>query len=68
VTIVERLEKWLRDNPGAFCDDCIARELRLARRQQANRAAILLSTISYFYRDQGTCPSCGAEKKVIQAL
>jgi hypothetical protein len=68
VTIAERLGKWLQQNRGAYCDDCIARELQLPRRQQANRASNSLATISYFYRDRGTCSICGAEKKVIEAL
>ena len=68
MTIVERLDKWLRQNRGAFCDDCIARELELRRRQQANRASNSLSAVSYFYRDRGTCSICGAEKKVIAVL
>jgi hypothetical protein len=68
VTIAERLGKWLQQNRGAYCDDCIARELQLPQRQQANRASNSLATISYFYRDRGTCSICGAEKKVIEAL
>jgi hypothetical protein len=68
VTIAERLGKWLQQNRGAYCDDCIARELQLPRRQQANRASNSLATISYFYRDRGMCSICGAEKKVIEAL
>ena len=68
MTIADQLAEWLKRNRGAFCDSCIARELQLHRRQQANRASNLLGSISYFYRDKGTCSICGAERRVISAL
>ncbi len=67
-TVAERLGHWLRQNDGAFCDDCLAKELLLPHRQQANRAANTLSHLSNFYRDRGCCSICGAAKKVIQAM
>jgi hypothetical protein len=66
--IAERVARWLQQNRGAFCDDCIARELELPRRRQANRASISLANISNFYRTRGICAICGAEKNVIQAF
>jgi hypothetical protein len=58
---------WLREVRGAYCDYCIAKELRLSRRQ-ANRIANALSAKANFCRERGVCSLCGAEKKVIAAV
>jgi hypothetical protein len=68
VTFAKRVGRWLLNNRGAYCDDCIAKKLQLSRRQQANRASISLASVSCFYRDKGTCSVCGAEKKVTAAV
>jgi hypothetical protein len=68
VTIAKRVGRWLLNNRGAYCDDCIANELQLSRRQQGSRASISLAKVSYFYRDKGDCSICGAQKKVIAAI
>jgi hypothetical protein len=68
VTIVERISLWLREVGGAYCDDCIARELKLPRRQQASRATKTLSTTRNFCREKGICSLCGARKNVIEAV
>jgi hypothetical protein len=68
MTIVQRQARWLQENVGAFCDDCIARELGLPGRRQANRASTALAAVGVFYRDTGACSICGAQRKVIQAL
>jgi hypothetical protein len=68
VTIADRITRWLRQNRGAFCDECIAKQLALSRREQANRVARSLSKTSNFLRDRGTCSICGAERKVIGAV
>jgi len=67
VIIAQRLGEWLMHNRRAFCDDCIAKELQLRRRQQANRASNGLAAISCFHRDYGICSICGAQKKMIEA-
>jgi hypothetical protein len=68
VTIAKRVGRWLLINRGAYCDDCIANELQLSRRQQANRASISLAKVSYFYRGKGVCSICGAQKQVTAAI
>jgi hypothetical protein len=69
MTIAERLSRWLQQNDnGAYCDDCIARELELSQRRQASRASKALSTVANFFRARGICSICGAEKKVIRAV
>jgi len=68
VTIAERVSQWLRQNRGAYCDDCIAKQLELSRRGQASRITRALSTTSNFLRDKGACSICGAVKKVIEAV
>jgi hypothetical protein len=68
VTITERISLWLREVGGAYCDDCLAKELKLSRRQQANRATNALSSARNFYRRRGFCSLCGKEKKVIEAV
>jgi hypothetical protein len=68
VTITERISLLLRQVGGPHCDDCLAKELKLARRQQANRATNALATTRNFIRDKGVCSLCGARKKVIEAI
>jgi hypothetical protein len=68
MTNIERISLWLREVGGAHCDDCIAKELKLPRRQQANRATNALSATRNFSRERGVCLLCGTEKKVIEAI
>lgn len=58
---------WLSEVGGAYCDDCIAKELNLSRRQ-ANRTTSLLSATCNFCREKGVCSLCGAQRKVIEAV
>lgn len=62
--IAERVNLWIRQHKGAYCDDCIAEALDL-RRQQANRVTMALGTSSDFQRQRHACSQCGAEKLVI---
>lgn len=64
---VDRLWRWLRQNRGPFCDLCIARELELTGRAQANRASRALARQSNFLHDIGVCRRCGAQRKVIES-
>lgn len=68
VTVTKRLGLWLNEVRGSYCDDCLAKELKLPRRQEANRIAIALSSKRNFLRERRICCSCGAERKVIQAI
>ena len=65
---VDRLWRWLREKRGPFCDLCIARELELTGRAQANRASRALAGQSNFLRDIGVCKLCGAVRKVIESI
>ena len=65
--IAERVNKFITDHmPDAFCDDCIAEELGLSRRQQAHRVTSALATTADFRREVDSCSLCGKEKKVIR--
>ncbi len=68
MTIAERMSLWLREVGGAYCDDCLAKELKLPRRQQAGRVARALSKKSNFSRERGACSLCGREKKITAAV
>jgi len=48
----------------SFCDDCIAVELRLKRRQQAQSVTASIASTGNFRRDKGQCVTCGKEKLV----
>jgi hypothetical protein len=68
MTVPQRITGFLRANPRKwFCDDCIAKRLKLAHRQQAQHATAELSTSEDFPRHMGTCFDCGGIKLVIQA-
>jgi hypothetical protein len=69
MTIAQDVATWLRQRaPAAFCDDCIAKELSLSQRQQANRVTNALGTTREFPRETGTCSGCNAEKIVTRAV
>lgn len=67
VTMIERVSLWLREVRGAYCDACIAGELKLSHRH-ANNITNALSRTANFCREKGICSLCGAEKKVIEAI
>ncbi len=67
-SIPRRVSEWLREKKGAYCDDCIAKQLKLPRRQQAQRATDALSQTNEFTRYSGTCSLCGSVKKVIESV
>jgi len=68
VTVTERVSLWLREVGGAYCDTCLAKQLKLSGRRQANRITVALSMTRNFCRERGACTLCGAEKKVIKAV
>ncbi|PYX28223.1 MAG: hypothetical protein DMG77_16605 [Acidobacteria bacterium] len=67
MTIAERVSNFLRDkHPGtSYCDDCIAKQLDLSRRQQAQRVTIALAVTKDFVRQIGTCPECKGRDKFV---
>jgi hypothetical protein len=68
VTVAQRVSLWLKEVGGAYCDACLANELKLSGRRQANRTAIFLAATNAFCRETGVCSLCGAERKVIAAI
>jgi len=67
MSIAERVNKFITDHmPDAFCDDCIAEQLDLSRRQEANLVTITLATTDNFRRERDNCSLCREVKKVIR--
>lgn len=61
----EQVASFLRQNKGKlYCDDCLASELRLANRQQANTHTGTLAQTSDFTKTKGTCSVCQEDKLV----
>lgn len=55
MTEAEQIVGILQKNkPKAYCDDCIADELRLPRRQRAQRVSVALGLTSEYERSPGT--------------
>ena len=67
-TIPRRVSEWLHEKRDAYCDACIAKQVKLPRRQQAQRAADALSQTNEFTQYTGTCSLCGSVKKVIESV
>ena len=67
LTITARVRLWLQEVEGGYCDQCLARELGLDRKQ-ATTAARALARKSNFARESAICSLCGAERKVIEVL
>ena len=66
MTIAERVNSFITEHrPNAFCDDCIAEQLSLSSRQEAQHITSALATTDSFQRVRGICSICGSEKKVI---
>jgi ribosomal protein L37AE/L43A len=69
MTIGERVADFLRQHRGhPLCDDCIARTLGLARRQEAFAATSALKATREFVRDQDECSKCGKTKTTTRAV
>jgi len=64
MTHLQRIEAHLTDRPG-LCDDCLATELKISKRQTVYR---LCSTSSRIHRtENGTCVCCG-KAKIIRSM
>jgi len=64
----EIVKNFLIKNKGAkFCDDCLAKELKIKPRQQVNQITRPLKETSNFDRERGKCSICGKDKKVTWA-
>jgi len=69
MTVPERVAAFLREHKGRrFCDDCIAKTLDLARRQQAQQATAGLGQTAQFRRIDAPCSDCGNSKRTIEAI
>jgi hypothetical protein len=71
MTIPERIYTFITShNADCFCDDCIQRELGLARRQQVAPITKTLGLTPEFVRVAGLCAVCSypRTKLVIRAL
>jgi len=65
MTVPQKVAHFLTSNkPKAFCYDCLASRLKLARRQQAQQATSALGSSGNFTRNHGTCSNCGSHKLV----
>jgi len=51
-----------------YCDDCLADELPLKRRQQAQATTASLALTSEFSRGKRICSLCGKNNDVIHAI
>jgi hypothetical protein len=67
MNIADRVKAYLtngEDQP--YCDDCLAEELKLKRRQQAQRVTMAIAGTGQLFRSDGPCFKCGKEKLVIR--
>jgi hypothetical protein len=65
--IAKRFAEFLTDRrPAAFCDDCMAHQLGLNDRRQANKVSRALAMKSAFWRTVGACSVCHKYKQVIR--
>jgi hypothetical protein len=64
MTIPERIKNFLREHEGtAYCDDCLAGELGLPKRQEAQQATSSFGGTGNFIRSKGLCHICGKDKQ-----
>ena len=64
MTEAEQIVAFLQQNrPKRYCDDCIADELKLKRRQRSQRVTIALALTSDYQRQPGTCFVCRNDRK-----
>lgn len=68
VTKPKLIATYLRDIKGcAICDDCLASQLELANRQQANVHTAAFAETSDFAKAEGICSVCQDTKLVTSA-
>ena len=63
--IARRVIELLASPPIPWCDDCIARELELPRRQQAQAVTAVLEETHLYDRYRGTCHGCDDASKMV---
>jgi hypothetical protein len=57
-----------RHEPKPFCDDCIAKELGLARRQLVQPITAALGLTTDYRKEKGTCSLCKSEKPITRSV
>jgi hypothetical protein len=63
-----KITAFLTTHKGqSYCDDCLAKKLGLARRQEAQQITATLATTRGFTRVTGSCSICSKVKLVICA-
>lgn len=65
--IARRLIERLETPPIPWCDDCLARELGLPRRQQAQAVTGVLEETRLYDRYRGACSQCDEAPKMVIA-
>ncbi len=69
MSIPEDVTTFLRKNRSkAYCDDCLKDNLKLKRRQQAQRVTGAISQTKEFVREKITCADCRGHKLVTKAV
>lgn len=63
--IARRLINVLARAPLSWCDDCLARELQLPRRQQAQAITGVLEEMARYERGVGACDFCKEPSKTV---
>jgi hypothetical protein len=67
ITIAERVKNFLTEHEGTpYCDDCIASQLRLMRRQQAQQVTLAFGNRDNFLRGKGLCFECNKDRQVVR--
>ncbi|MGJ5075482.1 hypothetical protein [Bradyrhizobium oligotrophicum] len=67
MTVLDDVSDFVkRRSPAAFCDDCIAGDLKLSVRQHANHKTNELANLPGFQRRIDLCSACKKTKKVIR--
>lgn len=63
--IARRAIECLNASPAPWCDDCLAKELGLPRRQQAQAITGVLEETPLYDRYRGACGRCHDEPKMV---
>jgi hypothetical protein len=67
--VQEDIANFLRRNrPKPFCEDCIKKNLRLTRRQQAQATTSVLAQSNNFVKRNGICFDLNETKLVTNAV
>ena len=64
-SIPQRVNDFITKGAGAYCDNCIQRELKLARPQQVQQVTSALETTTDFVREEGRCDLCHEEPRMV---